>query len=196
MSFKSMFIKDGDDNKETSSSEQKKPESKFPTESTSKFPSGNSNSEFPSFQSEQKSSISPIVASSDLNPYLDKTIEVYENGLAKLNQPGYDFFEFFKSVTKGGVDNPQVYEMALEMAKGMGANITKELLMSQAEFYISEINKAYNGYLSEGNKKKNDLQTQKESENQNLSAELSTLKSQLQTLQSQINNFPLYLPVV
>lgn len=124
--------------------------------------------------------------SSDVNKFLDKIIEVYDKGFIKLNQPGYDFYEFFKSVNKAGIDNPQVYQMAIEMAQAMDSNVSKQSLLNQAEYYISELTKVHSGFNTDGRNKITDLTNKKNSETSTLSSDISSLEQQLKTIQSQI----------
>ncbi len=118
--------------------------------------------------------------------HLEKAIESYENGFNSLNQDGFDFFEFFQSVSHGGMTNPQVYAMAYAMGTAMDKTISKEKLMSQADFYVTEITKVYEENVAKGQGKKDSLLKQKESENQTLANELSMFQQQLEALQIQI----------
>ena len=120
------------------------------------------------------------------NPFLEKTMEMYDSGFNKLNQPGYDFFEFCKSVIKGGIDNPQIYEMALEVATAMDSSVTKQSLMDQSDFYVNEILKVHAGYTSEGKAKRDNLTKQKEAENASLVTDLDSLRKQVESIQRQI----------
>jgi hypothetical protein len=61
----------------------------------------------------------------------------------------------------GGVTNPQIYTMAFTMANTMDKLVTKVSLISQSDFYISEITKQYDGFVSKGNLKKEELEQQK-----------------------------------
>ncbi len=123
------------------------------------------------------------------NQHLDKVFEMYEKGFESLNQSGYDFYEFFQAImSSGSANNPQMYQMAMTMGMGMDKTMTKPKLMSQADFYINEINKVYNHYVSSGNAKKQELVNQKNSETQSLTSELSNLKQQLEALTNQIKS--------
>ena len=117
-----------------------------------------------------------------------KFSEMYQKGFDSLNQNGYDFYEYFQAVTHGGIDNPQIYTMAMAMANGMDKSVTKEKLLEQADFYINEIVKVYNKQVDAGNKKKEELTTQKGIENQNLVSELANLKEQMEALRIQIQD--------
>lgn len=120
--------------------------------------------------------------------HLSKFIDMYQKGFEGLNQSGYDFFEFFKAVMKSGVNNPQVYQMAMEMGLSMDNNATPQKLLSQADFYISEISKVYNQYDSTGKTKKQTLIDQKNHDNQTLTSEILNLKAQLEAINNQIES--------
>lgn len=126
---------------------------------------------------------------SNLNPdHLNKAVQLYENGFDSLNQSGYDFYEFFKAVIQAGADNPQIYSMAFAMGSAMEKTITKEKLVQQSEFYLTEINKVYNDYVNKGNSRKQELIGQKNSENQALLNELDLMNQQLEALKTQIQD--------
>jgi len=120
------------------------------------------------------------------NEHLEKAFDLYQNGFDSLNQPGYDFYEFYQAVMQAGPTNPQIYVMALTMASAMDKSISKDKLVQQSEFYIAEINKVYQDYNSKGLSKKQDLTTQKQNENESLVGELSLLRQQLEAIQTQI----------
>lgn len=190
MGFKDFFIVS--DETETKP-EQPTVQVKMPTKTTfpqteTKFPS--TETKFPTavntFPTSVKTVNTPLSDVGPVNPFLDKILDVYDKGFTKLNQPGYDFFEFFKAVSKGGVDNPQAYEMALEMGQAMDSNVSKQLLVSQADFYLTEINKVHTGFSSDGQAKSNDLTNRKNSETNTLVSDINTLKQQLEIIQQQI----------
>lgn len=121
------------------------------------------------------------------NEHLEKVVELYQNGFDNLNQQGYDFYEFFQAiVTSGGIDNPQMYVMAMSMGSAMDKTNSKEKLLTQADFYLNEINKVHTQYVTSGTNKRQELVVQKESENHNLTSELSNLKQQYEAIANQI----------
>jgi hypothetical protein len=122
------------------------------------------------------------------NEVLAKTLEMYEAGFDSLNQPGYDFYEFFKTVMAGGADNPAIYGMAFGMGSAMDKSITKDKLLIQSDFYITEINKVYNDYVAKGNGKRQEVVNQKNHENESLVGELNLMRQQLEQLQVQISD--------
>jgi hypothetical protein len=108
---------------------------------------------------------------------------LYQSGFDNLNQPGFDFYEYYQLVMNGGVTK-QIYTMAFTMANTMDKLVTKGLI-SQSDFYISEITKQYDGFVSKGNLKE-ELEQQKTNENQSLVSELNTMREQLEAIKVQI----------
>lgn len=124
---------------------------------------------------------------------LDEVLAVYENGLESINMPGYDFFEFYKSVSATGNITEQSYNMAFMMAKTLDKTLTPQKLMTDAEFYISKINEVHSQYVMQGQKKLNTLQEQKNAEKNKLTGDIDSatmritqLRNELQQLESDI----------
>ena len=121
------------------------------------------------------------------NRFLNDIIAVYEDGFEKLNQPGYDFFEFYKAVISiGGGDNPQAYQMAFQMAQSMDKTVTKDSLVKQSDYYISELEKVHATYSSGGSKKITDMQSNKNAESNSLTSDINSLTAQIQLLSGQL----------
>ncbi|MEI6880389.1 MAG: hypothetical protein WCK82_03545 [Bacteroidota bacterium] len=181
MGWKDLFIA-GEENA-TNEPKQEKPvetnQMKFPT---------NLGNTFPTFNVPAPPTFTPPQVSQIPQEYLVKAMDVYKNGFDSLNQNGYDFYEFYQAITQGGVNNPQIYPMAFTMASAMDKSVTKDKLLQTADFYLGEINKVYNDYVSKGNGKKQDLITQKNNENQALVNELSLMEQQLEALRTQIQD--------
>jgi hypothetical protein len=113
---------------------------------------------------------------------LDAIIAMYVQGFESLNNPGYDFYEFFKAVEAVGSHDPQVYKMAYTMAKTVNKEVSKNQLLSKADSYIAEINKVHSQYLAQGNSKKNQIQSGMQSKKSNLTNEISDLELQMNNL--------------
>lgn len=162
--------------KETQVSEQKQ------EVKTTKFPDSVST------QNNTTSFTQPVYNPSVSNELNAKFLDAYQNAFEKMNQDGYDFFEFFQTVIHGDINNPQTYAMAFGMGKAMDKNLSKEKLISQSDFYVTELMNLYNQNVAEGNQKKQDLINAKNSENQNLTTELNSLKEQLEAVKIQIQD--------
>ena len=192
MGFKSWFVNDAEGDTPTPSTEQ------MPQSNTTKFPTSDSSSQPSSFSfpTTQTSSPIPSYTPSVSQEHLNNALEVYEKGFDSLNQPGYDFYEFFQAVMNAGADNPQIYQMAFMMGSGMDKTITKDKLVEQSNFYIAEINKVYNEYVSKGNAKKQETIDQKTNENQSLVGELDLMRQQMEALKTQIQDREMKLQAI
>ncbi len=122
------------------------------------------------------------------NSVLGTVIEMYEAGFESLNQPGYDFYEFFKAIKAVGSNDPSVYKMAFTMAQGVDAAVNKPTLLKQSDFYVKEINKVHQQYRTKGTAKKAQIQDGLKSKKETLSSEISQLEKQILQLQTQIGD--------
>lgn len=193
MGLKDLFIisEDKRDGKET------KPVTKteFP-KSTSK----NTATKFPKeieFQDDvfpTSTSVKPTKTASNVSngqpseEHLTRFREMYKNGFDSLNQDGFDFYDFFQSVIHGGVDNPQTYTMAMAMGSAMDKSVTKNILLTQADFYMTEISKVHAKQSSSGGSKRQDTINQKDQENSSLSQDIQNLKLQASEIERQIKS--------
>ncbi len=190
MGFKDLFI----NSDESSTDKPKKTETvkeagktKFPSTETNEKPQSQASSFGFNFGKSNPVS-TPSFTSQPSDEHLAKAMEIYQNGFESLNQPGYDFYEYYQAVSNAGIENPQIYAMAFSMGLGMDRTINKEKLLSQSEYYVIEINKVYNDYITKGNAKKQELISQKEHENESLINELGLLKQQLEAITIQIKD--------
>jgi len=122
------------------------------------------------------------------NSVLGKVVEMYEAGFESLNQPGYDFYEFFKAIKAVGSNDASVYKMALTMATGVDSKVTKASLLKESEFYIKEIDKVHQQYQSKGSAKKSQIQDGLKFKKETLSNEISQLEKQILELQTNVSN--------
>jgi len=172
--WKGLFINDENEKQEKAPKKEAPKASStitsFPTSDTSasKFPETN-------------------VTVSANNDVLNKIIEMYEAGFESLNQPGYDFYEFFKAIKAVGSNSPEVYKMAMTMAKGVDSKVSKSKLLKQAGFYVDEINKVHSQYQSKGNAKKSQIQSSLQSKKDGLINEVAGLEKQLLEIQNQLS---------
>ncbi len=120
------------------------------------------------------------------NSVLGTVVEMYEAGFESLNQPGYDFYEFFKAIKAVGSNDSSVYKMAFTMAQGVDATVNKASLLKQSDFYVKEINKVHQQYQTKGASKKAQIQDGLKSKKETLSNEITKLEKQILQLQTQI----------
>ncbi|WP_108866776.1 hypothetical protein [Aquimarina aquimarini] len=173
--WKGLFINDEENSEEKKTKEAKEPArsqtQSFPetTKPASKFP------------------VQPPKTTLVNDTVLNTVIEMYESGFESLNKPGYDFYEFFKAIKAVGSNDPSVYKMALTMAQGVDSNVTKSGLLSQADFYINEIEKVHKQYSSQGSTKKTKILEAQKTKKDSLNAEVSQLEKKLIDIQNQIS---------
>ena len=155
---------------------------------TNKFPTSTPEPTTPLFNAEPTAQTFTSTPSTPfmLDEHLVKAKATYQTIFENANQTGYDFFEFYQSVVSN-VDNPQIYPMAFGLGIGMDKTITKEKLVQQADFYMSEINKNYSGFVGKGSEKKEEILKEKSQESDMLSAELMQLEQNMIALQNKIN---------
>ncbi len=172
--WKGLFI-----NEEETSETEKSTKIESKSSSSHSFPeTGTSVSKFPEH---------PPKATLVSDSILNTVVEMYESGFESLNKPGYDFYEFFKAIKAVGSNDPSVYKMALTMAQGVDNTVSKSSLLTQADFYVKEIEKVHKQYDSQGNgKKAKILDTQKAKKN-TLNTEISDLEKRLIEIQNQIS---------
>jgi hypothetical protein len=186
MNFKDLFFVSEENTNENPKKEVEKQSqpttTKFPTAETTEVPTTETTTTFIAQPTTQ------VFSSSPSPEYLNKALEVYQKGFDSLNQPGFDFYEFYQSVASGGIDNPAVYAMAFQMASAMDKTVTKTSLTQQADFYIGEIQKVYEDFVTKGQAKKQEVELLKVNENQSLTNELNVMTQQLEALKAQIDD--------
>lgn len=126
-------------------------------------------------------------------PHIETIMALYEKGFNDLNKPGYDFFEFFKAVTGVGIDNPLAYQMALSMGVSMDSSVNKDKLITEADYYINEINNVYKTYVNNGNSKKEKTLNTLAEEKTGLTNNLNQLKQEALELANKISKLELEL---
>ena len=114
-------------------------------------------------------------------PHMDKIMGLYDNGFDSLNLEGYDFYEYFKGII-ANADNPSMFLIAFQMAKGMDPNVTKERLLEQSQYYIDEITKVHTGYAADGSSKSEETLRLKAGEESSLTLEISSIDAELRRL--------------
>ena len=128
----------------------------------------------------------PTIGGTFCGPQMDAVMKLYEDGFESLNQPGIEFFEYFKSVVGGGVDSPTSYTMAFNMLNGMGAGLTKDTLINQSQFYLAEIDKVHKGFSANGIQKRSDTEASRNQESDKLNQDIALLKQQIEGLQNTV----------
>jgi hypothetical protein len=188
MSWKNIFL------------EQKTEETEEVIEKPNRFPSivqntqsvaGSNTPSFIPLSPSNTPSFTPSVTPSfgTINSKLvNEFLEMYNKGFESLNQNGYDFYEFFKGmVNNNSTNNPQMYGMAMSMAMAMEPTLSKEKLLTQADFYLTEIGKVYDQNNQSGLQKKTECLAQQETEKSTLIGEIDNLTQQREAISNQIS---------
>lgn len=150
------------------------------------FPTPGSNTASPTPQPATINSDVVVVGNTNCKPYMESVMSLYEKGFNSLNQPGIEFFEFFKAVSSSGIDNPSAYGMAFNMLSSMDPSLSKEKLLEASKLYVTEIQKVHTNYQNEGNTRMSQMQNEKSTETESLRTEISLLEQQVQGIQNQI----------
>lgn len=160
--------------------EEETPRKESPSESFS-FPVNSA----PSYAPQPQMQAPPPPVS---DPAVNEVLQVYENGLDSINMPGYDFYEFYKTVISTGNPTEQTYNMAFQMAKTLDKSITPTKLLGDAEFYISKINEVHGQYVSQGQQKLNSLQEKRSGERIALQKEIDGTVQRIASLRTELQN--------
>lgn len=143
------------------------------------------------FPSKAGTTVAPIASATVIPthcaPHMDDVMKKYEEGFARLNKPGIEFFEFFQAVLEAGMDKGDAYKMALKMLSTMEKSMTKDSLIAQSQYYIEELLKVHASFNDAGNKMKNQVLTEKNTEGTKLSSDIQLLKEQLESIKSEIS---------
>lgn len=129
------------------------------------------------------------VSFNEVDKFVDKFVEIYGTNLDKANQPGFDFYEFYQSILNtNNIEDDNMYAMAFSMGRAIEKTLTKDKLISSADFYIGDINKNYKVFLTTGNDKIAELSKQKNSELETLNKDLDILNKELIEITKKIND--------
>ena len=189
-SWKNLFFKDEDDSSydDTFTNKSEKTERKTSSDSFS-FPvnkqTTSSSANLP--ETNAPASSSPPQAGILANPFATEILDIYEKGLDSINMPGYDFYEFYRSVSVAdGLNNEQAYKMAYQMAQVMDKTITSVKLVKDADFYISKINEVHKEYVTQGQQKLKLIDDQKKSEKNQLTRDVEISNARIAQLKEEI----------
>lgn len=118
---------------------------------------------------------------------VDEIMAVYENGLDKLNMPGYDFFEFYQAIYASNQFSESAFQMAFQMSQALEKSVTKPKLLNDADYYISKIDEVYKSYILQGSQKLKTISDKKLAENNQLNTEINEATAKIQELKTEIN---------
>jgi hypothetical protein len=114
-------------------------------------------------------------------------VQRLQNLINQNNQPGFDFLEFTESLFEEK-QNPgaEVYKTVFRIAQKMDKSLTPARLIDSAKYYKELVQRTADTEISKGTSKKQDLQTEKDTEKTNLDKGLRDTRSEIQQLTKQI----------
>jgi hypothetical protein len=128
----------------------------------------------------------PVATAPVNDPIVTEVLQKYEEGLDSINMPGYDFYEFYKSVNVTGHNSEQGYNMAFQMARTLDKTISTSKLLGDAEFYISKINEVHSQYVNQGQQKLSSIQEEREGQKKRLQGEIDAASSRINQLRVEL----------
>ncbi|MND79610.1 hypothetical protein D3C80_713560 [compost metagenome] len=141
--------------------------------------------------SEQPKSNSPAVTipatieSSSLSPDERMKEKVYKL-LESLNQPGCDFLELWNATKENGEPTASSLKATFNTLKYVDKSLTKEKIITSGNYYKDELAKAIDSELNSKQTEKQQLEEEKQTKRQNLSAKVSDIEAQLKDLQEKL----------
>jgi hypothetical protein len=114
-------------------------------------------------------------------------VERLQNLINNNNQPGFDFLEFTESLFEEKQNpGPEVYKTVFRIAQKIDKSLTSSRLVGSAMFYKDLVQRAAESEINKGNSKKQELQSEKDTERSNLDNGLKETRSKIQQLTRQI----------
>jgi hypothetical protein len=103
------------------------------------------------------------------------------------NQPGFDFLEFTESLFEEKQNpTPEVYKTVFRIAQKIDKSLTPSKLLDSAMFYKNLVQRTADGEIDKGVSKKQALQTEKDTEKNNLNNGLRDTQAKIEQLTRQI----------
>lgn len=131
--------------------------------------------------------LSPV--GSKEQPLLEDFVQRLQNLINQNNQPGFDFLDFTESLFEEKQNpTPEVYKTVFRIAQKMDKSLTPDRLMQSAGFYKDLVQHTVENEIVKGEAKKQGLQTEKDSERNNLDSSLKETRSKIQELTKQIQD--------
>lgn len=114
-------------------------------------------------------------------------VQRLQNLINQNNQAGFDFLEFTESLFEEKQNpGPEVYKTVFRIAQKMDKSLTPSRLLDSAMFYKDLVQRTAETEISKGASKKQALQTEKDTERNNLDNSLKNTRAKIQQLSKQI----------
>ncbi len=134
-------------------------------------------------------SVSTLPNNSISTEFVDELRNRFKKILEDKNQPGFDFYEFSMMLLRTS-SSPTLehFKTAYEGAKLLNPNCNQQFLLDSANFYKTELQKAFEATVSAGEQKKTALTAEKDIEQKQLNNEVANIEQQLAKLKQEISN--------
>lgn len=120
-------------------------------------------------------------------PLVEDFVQRLQNLINQNNQPGFDFLEFTESLFEEKQNpGPEVYKTVFRIAQKMDKTLTPSRLLDSAQFYKGLVQRTAEAEINKGMSKKQGLQTEKDTEKNNLANGLKDTRAKIQQLTEQI----------
>jgi hypothetical protein len=114
-------------------------------------------------------------------------VQRLQNLINQNNQPGFDFLEFTESLFEEKQNpGPEVYKTVFRIAQKIDKTLTPSKLLQSAMYYKDLVQKTAEGEITKGDSKKQGLEAEKNTERNNLDANLKEVNLKIQQLTRQI----------
>ena len=134
-------------------------------------------------------SVSTLPNTHSSTEFVDELRNRFKKILEDKNQPGFDFYEFSMMLLRTS-SSPTLehFKTAYEGAKLLNPNCNQQFLLDSANFYKTELQKAFEATVSAGEQKKTALNAEKDIEQKQLNNEVANIEQQLAKLKQEISN--------
>ncbi len=132
-------------------------------------------------------SIPLLPVGSQEQPLLEDFVQRLQNLINQNNQPGFDFLDFTESLFEEKQNpTPEVYKTVFRIAQKIDKSLTPSRLLDSAIFYKDLVQRTVESEVSKGEAKKQGLQSEKDTERNNLDNSLKEIRIKIQQLTKQI----------
>jgi hypothetical protein len=118
---------------------------------------------------------------------IDDFVQRMQNLINQNNQTGFDFLEFTESLFEEKQNpGPEVYKTVFRIAQKMDKSLTPLRLLESAKFYKDLVQRTADTETAKGETKRQELNTKKDTERNNLEDSLKSTRAKIQQLAKQI----------
>jgi hypothetical protein len=122
-------------------------------------------------------------------PLLEDFVQRLQNLINQNNQPGFDFLDFTESLFEEKQNpTPEVYKTVFRIAQKIDKSLTPSRLLESAVIYKDLVHQTVENEIVKGEAKKQGLQSEKDTEKNNLENNLKDTRLKIQQLTKQIQD--------